>query len=152
MSFKVIPISIKDANAFVIRHHRHNSKVRAAKYCIAALKNNTIVGVLVASIPNSRLLNDRLTIEFVRVCTDGTKNAISFLVSKGRRIAQSMGYQKIITYTLQEEYGASMKASGFIIEYKQKRINNWNNAHGRQRETLLLFENKLKCRWSINLI
>jgi hypothetical protein len=57
-------------------------------------------------------LDDGKTWEVLRVCTDDTRNANSFLYGRMKRIALLMGYEKIITYTLEEESGASLRAVG----------------------------------------
>ena len=56
------------------------------------------------------------TVEVIRLCTDGTRNACSFLYSRAARIAQEMGYRKIITYIPDTENGSSLKASGWHLE------------------------------------
>ena len=66
----------------------------------------------IAGRPVARRLDDGKTLEVLRVCTDGTPNANSFLYGRVKRIAQLMGYEKIITYTLEEESGASLRAVG----------------------------------------
>lgn len=66
--------------------------------------------------PVSRYLDDGMTLEVTRLCTDGTKNACSFLYSRAARIAKEMGYNKIITYILETENGSSLKASGWECE------------------------------------
>jgi len=48
-------------------------------------------------------------LEVLRVCTDGTPNTNSFLCGRVRRIAQLMGYEKVIIYTLTEASGASLR-------------------------------------------
>src|SRR3954454_25013472 len=48
----------------------------------------------------------------LRVATDGTPNACSFLYARCARIARLMGYERVITYTLQSEGGASLRAVG----------------------------------------
>lgn len=63
--------------------------------------------------PIARKLDDGLTIEIRRVCTDGTYNACSILYGACTKVARAMGYQRVITYTLASEPGASLKASGF---------------------------------------
>jgi hypothetical protein len=50
---------------------------------------------------------------FNRLCTDGTKNACSFLYSAASRAAKALGYNKIITYILASESGISLKAAGW---------------------------------------
>ena len=63
--------------------------------------------------PVSRYLDNGLTLEVNRLCTDGTKNACSMLYAAAWRAARAMGYQKIITYTLDTENGASLRAAGW---------------------------------------
>jgi hypothetical protein len=60
----------------------------------------------------ARRLDDGKTLEVLRVCTDGTPNANSCLYGRIKRIALLMGYQKVITHTLGEESGASLRAVG----------------------------------------
>ena len=45
--------------------------------------------------------------------TDGTKNACSFLYAAAWRAARAMGYRKIVTYILDTESGASLRAVGW---------------------------------------
>ena len=40
-------------------------------------------------------------VEVTRLCTDGTKNACSFLYGAAARIAKEMGYKQIQTYILE---------------------------------------------------
>ena len=73
-------------------------------------------GVAICGRPVSRHLDDGTVCEITRVCTDGTKNACSMLYGACCRIAKNMGYDKAITYTLESENGASLKASNFTSE------------------------------------
>jgi len=78
----------------------------------AANDEGKLVGVAVAGRPVSRRLDDGLTLEVLRVCTDGTPNACSFLYARCAKIARLMGYERVITYTLTSEGGASLRAVG----------------------------------------
>jgi hypothetical protein len=55
-------------------------------------------------------------LEVVRVATDGTQNVCSMIYGALRRAGIELGYEpsKIITYTLESESGASLRASGWI--------------------------------------
>lgn len=110
------PIELRDANAFVDKLHRHHDPVYRDKFRVAAYDGAKLVGVAQLARPVSRLLDDGHTIEVVRLCTDGTRNACSFLYGKAARLAREMGYTKIITYILDSEYGASLRASGWHKE------------------------------------
>ena len=115
MNCKVIPITLKQANSFVTANHRHHSSVAGCKFALG-LTDGELIGVAICGRPVSRFLDDGKTLEVVRLCTDGTPNACSFLYSRAVRIAKIMGYERVITYTLESENGASLKASGFVLD------------------------------------
>lgn len=113
---EIRPIHLKEANEFVKKYHRHNIPTVGGKFAISCCDGDRICGVAICGRPVSRKLDDGLTLEIYRNCTDGTYSACSMLYGACSRIAKSMGYKKIITYTLQSENGASLKASGFIFD------------------------------------
>jgi hypothetical protein len=110
---ELIPVSLADANAFVANHHRHHKPVVGHKYSIGVKSGSALVGVAIVGRPVSRYLDNGLTLEVNRLCTDGTKNACSFLYAAAWRAAKAMGYKKLITYILDTESGVSLKAAGF---------------------------------------
>lgn len=113
---EAVPLELADANEFVAIFHRHHDPVHRDKFRIGASKNGKLVGVVQVGRPVSRMLDDGKTVEVVRLCTDGTKDVCSFLYSRAARIAKEMGYEKIITYILCTESGASLRACGWVEE------------------------------------
>ncbi len=109
----LVPVSLKDANAFVAEHHRHHKPTRGHKFSIGCECDGQLVGVVIAGRPVSRYLDDGRTLEVNRLCTTGEKNACSMLYGAAARAAKAMGYHKIITYTLDSEPGASLRAAGW---------------------------------------
>lgn len=110
----IIPINLKTANDYVTEHHRHHKAVRGCKFCIGLkTDDDKLCGVAICGRPVSRHLDDGLTLEINRLCTDGTYNACSKLYSACVKSARAMGYKMVITYILQSENGASLKASNF---------------------------------------
>ena len=107
------PISVRDAARFVAVHHRHHDAPQGAKFALSAWQGGRLVGVAMVGRPVSRRLDNGTTAEVTRVASDGTRNACSFLYGAAKRAAQAMGYQKVITYTLAEESGASLRAVGW---------------------------------------
>lgn len=107
------PLSLADANFYVAENHRHHKPVRGHKFSIGCEKDGKLIGVAIIGRPVSRYLDNGKTLEVTRLCTDGTKNACSFLYGAAWRAAQALGYSKIITYTLESENGASLRASGW---------------------------------------
>ena len=109
----VKPMSLADANRFVAEHHRHHKPVRGHKFSLGCMANGRLAGVAIVGRPVSRYLDDGLTLEVNRLCTDGTKNACSFLYGAAARAAKVMGYRKIITDILDRESGVSVRAAGW---------------------------------------
>lgn len=110
----IIPITLKQANAFVTDTHRHHGKVAGCKFALGLTDNDKLIGVAICGRPVSRFLDDGLTLEVNRLCTDGTRNACSMLYAACVRTARAMGYKRVITYILASETGASLKASNFV--------------------------------------
>lgn len=114
---RIIPINLKEANAFVNAHHRHHRAAAGCKFCIGVLDDNEgLCGVAVCGRPVSRYLDTGFNLEITRLCTNGEKNACSMLYGACVRIARLMGYYRVITYTLESEDGASLKASNFSYD------------------------------------
>ena len=121
------PISLKDANAYVIEHHRHHDKVQGHKFSISVWDGEVLHGVAIVGHPQGRYDDDGLTLEVLRLCTDGTYNACSMLYSRCAKIGKDMGYKKIITFTLESENGSSLKASGWTLEKRNVGGVDWKN-------------------------
>ena len=127
MSLEITPISLVEANAFVVALHRHHKPVPGAKFCIAASDGDTVVGVAIVGRPVARMIDNGWTLEVNRCCTDGTKNACSILYGAAWRVAKALGYRRLITYTLPDEGGASLRASGWTL-LGLRGGGNWNVA------------------------
>ena len=110
---QIRPITLRAANTFVKEHHRHNTPVSGNKFSVAAYDGDKLVGVGIVGRPVARMLDDGMTAEILRVCTDGTRNACSILYGACSRCAKEMGYKRIVTYTLASESGASLRGAGF---------------------------------------
>jgi hypothetical protein len=126
MTFTVIPVSLAQANAFVDQHHRHHTSLRFHKYSIGAAKHQKLVGVCIVNRPVNLSMDDGITLEVARLCTDGTPNACSFLLSRAARAAKALGYRRIQTYTLAEEVmksrGASLWGAGWLCLTYRKAV------------------------------
>ncbi len=110
---QITPITFEEANAFVAKFHRHHKPMQGCKFCVAVSQEDKVVGVAIVGRPVARLLDNGWTLEVNRCCTDGTKNACSMLYSSAWKAAKALGYKRLITYTLPEEGGASLKASNW---------------------------------------
>jgi len=63
--------------------------------------------------PVARAIDQQQVVEVTRCCTDGTRNACSFLYSGSAEVARHKGFAAIITYTMTRESGASLRALGW---------------------------------------
>ena len=111
---KVRPISLRAANEYVQLFHRHHPPTRGHKWSVCVREGDGLIGVAIAGRPVARGFDPERVLEVLRVCTNGARNACSMLYGSCRQVAKGMGYEKVITYTLASEDGASLRASGFV--------------------------------------
>lgn len=113
-ALSIVPATLAEANAFVRQHHRHHKPVPGHKFSLAVVDEaDAVRGVAIVGRPIARRLDDGLTLEVNRVATDGCPNACSALYGACRRAAFALGYRRLITYTLPEEGGASLRGAGW---------------------------------------
>ena len=126
MGLMVTPIDFAEANAFVANYHRHHKPMPGCKFCIAVSdETGKVRGVAMIGRPVARNSDTGYMLEVNRVCTDGARNACSMLYGAAWRAAKALGYRRLITYTLPEEGGASLRASGWKL-IGERGGGNWN--------------------------
>jgi hypothetical protein len=113
VSLELTPLTRAEAFAFVRAHHRHHRAPVSALFQVGAALDGEVVGVAIVGRPMARLACDGYTAEVVRVCTTGERNVCSFLYGASWRAARALGYRRLITYTLPEEGGTSLRAAGW---------------------------------------
>ena len=146
------PCSIQDARQFIGQHHRHSLPPVSGLFAVAVALDGKTVGVGIAGRPVSRVLADGLTVEITRVATNGARNACSMIYGALCRAARALGYKRAVTYTLESEHGASLRASGWVVDGKPRR-GGTGTPPSRPRMTVDLFGNTLtppgaKVRWA----
>jgi len=98
----ISPVSFREACEFVAAHHRHNKPPRGHKFSIGLVRDDLLpddprlVGVAMAGRPVARALDDGVTLEANRTCTDGTRNANSMLYGAVWRAAVALGYRRCL--------------------------------------------------------
>lgn len=144
MALQLVPITLREANAFVQLHHRHHKPVRGCIVTLAvADENDAVRGVAIVGRPVARRLQDSWTAEVNRVCTDGARNACSMLYGAAWRAVRALGYRRLVTYTLPEEGGASLRAAGWKC-IGEAGGGNWNK---KSRPRVDSEHQQLKLRW-----
>jgi hypothetical protein len=112
---ELVPTTLSDAGEFCLQHHRHHRPPAGGLFAVAVADGTSIRGVAIVGRPVARGNQDGFTAEVTRCATDGAKNACSMLYAASWRAARALGYRKLITYTLSEESGASLRAAGWKV-------------------------------------
>jgi hypothetical protein len=115
MSLDLVPMSIRDAQEFCEQHHRHHRAPVGGLFAVGAADGSTVHGVAIVGRPVARGNDDGFTAEVTRVATDGARNVCSMLYGASWRAAKALGYRKLITYTLADEAGTSLRAAGWRV-------------------------------------
>ena len=144
---ELCPITLKTAREFVQEHHRHNDPQKGHKFSIGLTVDEELVGVVTVGRPIARALDDGFTAEVTRCCVlENERNANSKLYAAAIRAARAMGYRRMVTYTLPEESGASLKVVGFVLDGQTSEHSVWSTP-SRPRETPDKYPVGRKNRW-----
>ena len=145
-----VPMTISEAKEFVTNFHRHNKAPQSGLFAVGASDGEKLVGVAIVGRPVARLLDDGKTIEVTRCCVvdDAPKGCCSFLYARCWQAGKALGWHKLITYTLQEESGASLRGAGWkiVAELKANNAGGWQNRPGREWQSVV---GQAKLRWEV---
>lgn len=120
----VIPCQKEKASEFIENMHRHHLPLDFGTYSLAVCSpDGTVHGVAIIGRTTTQHFHvDDIPNQWVqevrRVATDGTPNACSALYGAAWRFVKALGYRMLISYTLPEEGGSSLRALGW------KRVDN----------------------------
>ena len=124
----VVPVTFRQAAAFVDEHHRHHGAPRGMKFALGLAQADELVGVAMIGRPVARHYDDGLTLEVNRTCIAGdVPNGNSMLYGAAWRAARAMGYRRLITYTQAGESGASLRAAGWTVYAERPARRGWNS-------------------------
>ena len=127
MGLRLVPVSLAQANEHIAAWHRHSDPVVGAKFCVGAADDGDVLrAVVIVGRPIARNYDDGLTLEVVRVASDGAKNGCSMLYAAATRATFALGFRRLITYTLASERGASLRASGFHVIAQRPARKGWD--------------------------
>ena len=146
LGLEVKPISFSSACHFVKLFHRHCKPPVGHIFSLGCYYDGKLVGVAICGRPVSRVYDDGVTLEITRVATDGTRNACSKLYAYCCKYARKKGVNKILTYTLMSEGGASLRAANFILEAENVGGKAWGGSR-----KFVCPSGQLKRRWAFIL-
>ncbi len=158
MSLHRVPVTLTDAKRFVGLHHAHNLPPVTWRFGVGVADcSDALVGVAMAGNPMARKLAqaDPTLIELIRCTTarDGrdVRNACSMMYGALCRAAAALGYRRAITYSLQSEEGASLRAAGFAVVAELEASRGWDQPSRARYERDLFGEARTpegpKLRW-----
>lgn len=128
---RLCPVTQREAKDFVAQHHRHNEAPIASVFQVGVCgEDGVLLGVAMCERPKARMSDDGRTLEVSRTCTTGARNANSMLYGACWRAATALGYTRLLTYTLPEESGASLKAAGWKLAEQVKSSGSWAEKRG----------------------
>lgn len=131
---EIVPLTFRQAGAYVEIVHRHHGPPRGTKFCIGVQDEcGGLRGVAMVGRPVARAYDDGRRCEVNRVATDGCPNANSALYGAAWRAAKAMGYRTAITYTEDGESGASLRAAGWVLVREIDPRGSWRDSTGNER-------------------
>lgn len=152
---ELVPITLREARAFIAQHHRHHRPPRGCRFVVGAARSGEIVGVAVVGRPSARRLQDGWTAEVTRVCCveldpvrdrsgrEHAAGAVAMLYAACWRAARALGYRRLVTYTLPSEGGASLRGAGWT-SIGEAGGGSWSR---RERPRVDLHPTQRKLRW-----
>jgi hypothetical protein len=144
------PVSFSAAAGFVHRHHAHCGAPTAWRFGASITNGPTLLGVVMVGNPVGRGFSGRRILEVNRLCIrrDVPRplrwNACSQLYGYAAREAERRGFERIITYTRDDEEGTSLRAAGWVLEAKV-RGRSWSSRGRARRHAEAPID---KTRWS----
>jgi hypothetical protein len=134
-------VSLREADRFIAKHHRHHSPSQGGIVALGLWEGTKLVGVSVLGRPVSRMLQEQGIVECVRSCVlpdlegvgDHANCAASVLAARLRRVAQSLGFARMVTYTLPTESGSSLDGAGWQDDLSLAGGGEWDSP-GRSRD------------------
>jgi hypothetical protein len=125
---RIVPVSWNDARAFVGAWHRKHGQPLGCVFRLGVADADGVLrGVAIVGRPVARHFDDGLTLEVLRTATDGTPNANSALYGATWRAAKALGYGRLVTYTHQDESGASLRGAGWRVVAEREARRGWNS-------------------------
>lgn len=114
---ELVPMTLREARAWVDQHHSHHRAPQGGLFAVACAHGGEVVGVAIVGKPVARNLADDWTAEVTRVAVraGAPKGASSKLYAATWRACRALGYRRLVTYTLIEERGTSVRAAGWRV-------------------------------------
>jgi len=114
-ALEIVPMTVKRASAWVDVHHSHHKAPRGGLFAVGVAEGKRLCCIALAGRPVARLLDTGATIEITRSASDRTPHAASKAIAAITRGALSLGYRRLVSYTLLGEAGTCYRAAGWHV-------------------------------------
>lgn len=115
---RIVPVSLKQANATIAAWHSHHKPVVGHKFSLAAEVDGKQAGVTIVGRPVAQSLDDGFTLEVTRSCVAAEpgvlKNVASKMLGAATSAAEALGFRLVVSYTRKDEDGSSYRAAGWV--------------------------------------
>ncbi len=145
---QVRPVSFRDAARFVEQHHTHCRPPLTWRFGHGVSNGVwSLMGVVMVGNPVARAFMGRNLVEVTRLCVRRDTEPMlrdgccSKLYAAAARTAERAGFSRIISYTMAEEDGASLRAAGWIREAEVSG-RGWHSARVRRAISIPCFAHK----------
>lgn len=121
MILRTVPMGTTEALAWIEKHHSHHHAPCGGRFAVGVAEVEDgverLACVALIGRPVARLLDaSGMTAELTRSASDGTtKNAASMCIGAAARAALTLGYRRIVSYTILGEAGTSYLAAGWHV-------------------------------------
>ncbi|MFI7467384.1 XF1762 family protein [Nonomuraea sp. NPDC049646] len=126
---QLVPVRFREACDFVAvwHHHPHHRRPpRGHKFSLGTALGRRLIGVAIVGRPIARFLDNGETLEVLRLATDGTPGACSFLYARAWKAAKALGYTRLVTYLEAGEAGASVRGAGWRVVAERPPRRGWD--------------------------
>lgn len=152
---KIVPVTLREANEFVEAFHRHNGRTArdGGKFAIGLDHAGDLVGVAIVGNPLSATFMGQYIAEVLRLCVSeqAPRNSNSKLYAACWHVWQAMGGQKLITYTLSSESGASLRGAGWKVVGQTKEMKEGQNCRKSTFRQWQPIYGQHKFRWEVSI-
>lgn len=126
MTLTVSPCSVRAARGWVRETHRHLPSVQGGLWAVQLLSDGERVGVAIVGHP-ARVWMDDGVLAVLRVAViEGVPNGCSKLLGACAAAAKAMGASDLVTYTLADEPGTSLRAAGWVEAGRTEGNGQWS--------------------------
>jgi hypothetical protein len=128
LGLRLVPVDWETARGFCRSWHRHHKRPPTGHvFRTGVAAGHQLVGVAIVGRPVAQAYQDGLTLEVNRTVTDDYPNANSMLYGACARVTFGLGYLRLITYTQEDESGASLRGAGWRVVAQRPARKGWDS-------------------------